>query len=283
MMHIIAASVALLTAVAPPQEQEIPPLTKEIVLELLRFELPDINPETMTVLDVRQLEELGRAEVRDGSAEAIVKLQCQRTDFGPKWRFAEPLPPELKTAGLPAPTPEKTPPPQQEEPQSETPAESQQPAEAAPSISYKVFLTRLFDAVRAEREEDYAGFYFREGDFNLEAVAAEGDPLQQLEDRRTAFMRQCVQLSLQLRGAERFDTISFFATRSSNSERAELRGLMPQARRYIKAVSVEVMVDGRLGTIIFEGLTLMPDGWRLGGIVKVDIAQQSIAEPPPAQ
>ena len=96
-------------------------------------------------------------------------------------------------------------------------------------------------------------------------------------------MRQCVQLSLQLRSAERFDAISFFATRSSNSERAELRGLMPQARRYIKAVSVEVMVDGRLGTIIFEGLTLMPDGWRLGGIVKVDIAEQSIAEPPPAQ
>jgi hypothetical protein len=280
MVHIIAASIALLTAFTTPQDQEIPPLTKEVVLELLHFELPDTDAALISVLAVHQLDELGRAEVRVGAYEATVRLQCQQTDFGPKWRLAEPLPPELKSADNPeAPPSEESPRTRPPEVQTNRPED---PAETTPAVSYKSFLEGLFNAVRTEQEDSYAEFYYRDDDFALDAVAGE-NPLQQLADRRTEFMRQCVQLSLQLKDAKRFATISYFATRSSKDERAELRALMPQSRRYIKAVSVEIMVDGSLGTVVFEGLTLLQDGWRLGGITGVEIAQQGEAETPEPQ
>jgi hypothetical protein len=46
---------------------------------------------------------------------------------------------------------------------------------------------------------------------------------------------------------------------------------MPGAKRFKSSVSVELLLDGELGNITLEGLVLLPSGWRLGKIAKVDL------------
>jgi hypothetical protein len=269
-------------AVVQDAQQDIPELTGETVVSLLLFEIPDLARDDIQIVEIRQLEEMGRAHLIIRSREEHLSLVCRMTDFGPRWRFEGQLPAWLTGAeetGVGSAQRDQDISGQNEgesETGDETPIEHQEPESVessnAPAVSYKGFIAHVLSTVRSGDEAEFAGFFFQDSDFDYASVESEGaDPVAELASRRESFVSQCVYLSERLQKYEEVAIATYVAKRGSRSDLSRARLILPRARRYIKSVSIEVMLDGEIGKITFEGLVLLDQGWRVGNIAAMEL------------
>lgn len=255
---------------AQDKPDEIPELKSDVVIALILFEVDGLAESDINVLDIRQFEEMAKVQVSIRDNNGILNFVCRKTDFGLKWRLAEKIPEELlQTKTTPKPAETKTEPDEISESNLE-PASATGDVKAEKKFpNHEDFIDEFLAALRDGSDQDYERFFFRDTDFEYANVDDEtGNPLETLKARREAFIQQCSNLAARLKEVNDFKVVSYFSRRSTRGERAQLKLVLPTAMRYRKTVSVEVIMDGKLGTLIFEGVTLLADGWRLGAVTE---------------
>jgi hypothetical protein len=251
-------------SIAAPQD--IPALTKELAQEIILFEAGDLGSGEVEILEVRQLQERARVRLRLRGEERELRFECVKTDFGPRWRLAEPLP-----ARQPA-RPEETPETREPIREPEAPRERANPADALPG--HEVFLRSFVDAVYRGDEAALERMFYRDTDFDMTRVSSRtGDPRAELAEKRAAFLQQCRDLTARLSRFAECSLLTVVSGQGSAADLRQARAIMPGARRYRADVAVEIMLDGQLGRITCEGLTLFADGWRIGGFADVELPE----------
>jgi hypothetical protein len=269
-------------AVIQDLQQDIPELTSETVISLLSFEIPDLASEYIQIVEIRQYEEMGRAHLIITGREVQLSLTCRMTDFGPRWRFDDEIPVWLTGAAEASEdvtgqdqgvSGEDT-----GESGNEEATDIDQPEQKSggsidvPAVSYKGFVTHFLSTVTSGDEAKYVSFFFQDSDFNYTNVETEGtDPVAELASRRESFVSQCVYLAERLQKYEEVTIATYVANRGSRTDMSRARLILPKARRYIKSVSIEVMLDGEIGRITFEGLVLLDQDWRIGNITAMEL------------
>lgn len=245
------------------QAQEIPALTKELAREIISFEVGDLKEGELEILEVRQFQEQARVRIRLRGAESEIRFECRKTDFGPRWR-----PLDLSTALKQEPIPEPAPP-------------AAKKAESAPVTTpveqlpdQQEFLRAFVTALQHGDEAALERMYYRDGDFDLAKVrSASGAPLAELAEKRAQFLRTCRELNGRLSAFRECTLVTVFAGQSSAAAVRQAQAIMPGAVRYLPAVSIEIMLDGQLGSMTCEGMTLFADGWRIGGFTDVELPE----------
>jgi len=58
------------------------------------------------------------------------------------------------------------------------------------------------------------------------------------------------------------------ATGITESMMADLKTLMPEVREFYNTAVVELLLDGVAGSITLEGVALVGDKWRIGGVAE---------------
>lgn len=257
--------------------QEIPPLTNEDIISNILFELDDIVEEDIEILEIKQLEDQARVNMKIRGDSHVINFICRKTDFGPKWKVNENLA-EILVQKIPD---ERTLPSQTslareevEDPiqtiTTETGMESIE--ETAKAQGYKDLLDRLITVAKNRQKEEYPRFYFLDGDFDYsKARTTQEKALERVNNQRKRFIKRCEELESRLSQYQELSIVSYFTGSVPEFALLMAKEIMPGTVVYYSTVSVEINVDGQLGKITFEGVTLLPGGWRIGMISNIDI------------
>ena len=249
------------------QEVVIPDLVADEVRAIILFEFDGLAEEDLIVERVEQLRDRGKAYIKLQGKRYVVRLRCRKTDFGPQWGLAESdfsgSSTEIKGEDA---VEEKTEPAEAEAQPAPTVVA---PASAVPDQGYRAFLSGFVTTLREGLSSNYARFYYRDDDFNI--AAAEESPEQavsRLQQQRRRFVTRCGEVARRLAAFESFEVTRVVATGITEPMMADLKTLMPKVREFYNTAVVELLLDGVAGSITLEGVVLVGDEWRIGGIAE---------------
>ncbi len=274
--YLLVFVAALLSPTLPQDAgagQDIPVLEPVGVVEILIFEIDGLTEAEIEIERIKRLHDRAKAYVKIRDRGFVVSLRCRRTDFGPRWGLAgDPADSviELDLAVEP-PAPPLTITPSEAEREGEPAASAvdagdrQEPSEG--STAYQLFLTEFVSSLRKGLDERYAGYNFRDADFDLEGTDKPlAEALADIRSHRELFVKRCQELSRDLSSYDSCSVVSVVATGMPSSLMAEVRAIMPTAEEFYSTVVVTLDLDGREGTITLEGVTLLEGSWRIGAV-----------------
>ena len=289
MATLLAQLAALFCLAAPftsvgPVQDAIPALEPEDVVAVLLFEIEGLAEGDVVVERVGQLYDRGRATVVIRGRRMVLLLRCRLSDFGPHWGlqgtldnslYAEP-PAEAEPPLEALPALEAEAPPAAETAES---ADDVFIPDAEDTHDYQLFLTEFMAALKEGAEESYAGFYYRESDFDAESPAA--PTRAELESRRRSFVESCRRLS---RDLARFETLTVVQVVARGIPQVQLdvgARLLPGLLEFYSPAVVEMQLDDRWGRIVLDGVARLGDGWRVGEVGELQFPGEGDAEPEP--
>lgn len=287
---IIFAVSLLMPGVAMPvfaQEQEIPELRPQDMTALFLFEFDSLKESDIAIDEIRQLDDMARVSVSVKGTSLQLRLECRQTDFGPHWRLDENSLAMVKDLLISEETsaPESRQPiPQEDEPRRNpgtTPAAGTYEEQAdAPPLSagdgqqveernYRDFFEDFINTVRSGESEKFAGFYFRDDDFDYTKtdIPVE-ESMSNIRISRQQFISQCELLSAILSRYKEVAVVSVVANEVPEWVMAKVKEMLPTATQYYNTATVELLLDGELQTVKLRALVLLRNGWRVGMITK---------------
>ena len=272
-MYALIVVMALLAA-APQglaeQDQGIPELTTEAAASVLLFEIEGLAPEDLSVERVVALHDRAKVYFQMRGRPYYAKFRCRATDFGATWGLEEDVERSIQPLQV-----ESAAEPEAEQPAAEEtePATVNVPPEAESVLmpegsgGYRAFLAQFVTLLRDGGRDSYAGYFYSDGDFNItQSEETPAESLARLQRRRHQFAATCSGISEELARFGEFQVSEIVATGISPAMMSDLQPLMPEVREFYNTAVVELLLDGRPGSITLEGVALVGGAWRVGGI-----------------
>jgi hypothetical protein len=284
-MHIMVALITLACLLTPSPWQdveqglEIPAIEIEEIREIILFEWDGLSDEDLVIEQVKRLHDRAKAYVVVRGQRLIFSLRCVLTDFGPRWGLDGDL--SASVRAWPGDEPEglesAQPPPAAEPAPTEEETAETTTAAGGDESGYLSFITGFVATMSGTGEggADFASFYYSDTDFNLEA--AEGTPeeaLDRVQRQRRLFARRCRELASELAGFENVEVEEVVATGIPDAALDELKVLMPGIREFYNTAAVTLIIDGRPGRIVLEGIANIDGQWRLGGLAEHSLPER---------
>lgn len=272
-MYAIVVALALFAA-APGaqagQEQEIPELTAEIAASVLLFEIEGLAPEDLDVERIVALYDNAKVYFSMHGRPHLARFRCRATDFGARWGLEEDAERSIKP--LPAEGAEEQ--AEREPAVVEPEATAVEVPPAAESVlmpegsgGYRAFLAQFVTSLHDGDRDSFAGYFYSDSDFDI--TQSEGTPaesLARLQRQRRQFAASCRGIAEELARFSDVTVSEVVATGITPAMMGDLQPLMPDVREFYNTAVVELLLDGRLGSITLEGVALVGGAWRVGGI-----------------